>query len=164
MNLTNDSRQTDGANCSESRLEWTVVLLFRLKAKAFVVIATIVAAALFGYFAFGHSFMWSGLAVLVLMIAFGGVFTPHSYVFDDEGIEHSTWFGATRRRWSEFRRYEMFAFGVNLITRADESRFEHFRSMNIYLPEDSAAIIAFVERKMRENEQKLSEELHELKQ
>jgi len=59
-----------------------------------------------------------------------------------------TWYSRTRRKWSEFRRIEPFPYGVTLLTRAKEGRFEHLRSLDVFLPEDSEEIKAFIEDKL----------------
>ncbi len=130
------------------RLEWRVHLLRQLGEKGYYVMVFIVASGAAGYFLFGGSPMWGAVAAGISVIAFSSVLFPRRYAADEEGIEVRTWYSRTRRKWSEFRRIEPFPHGVTLLTRAKEGRFEHLRSLDVFLPEDSEEIKAFIEDKL----------------
>lgn len=163
MMANNIEHEPDTNDNRKPQLTWTVVVFTRLKAKAYAIVAFFAATAIACYFMFGHSLMWSGISVAILLVAFGSVFTPHTYSLCEETVEVKTWFGVSLRRWSEFHRAVAFPLGINLVTRVSESRFEHFRSVNLYLPEESGEIRAFIERKIAENAEQLEREVSESK-
>ncbi|GAB4156538.1 MAG: hypothetical protein Kow00107_06090 [Planctomycetota bacterium] len=137
-----------------SRFVWSVRLISRMGAASIAILIFILAAAALAYLMFDGSLMWSAIAFFLALVCFGEAFFVHRYVLDDNGITVSTVYSKKCRNWSEFRRVEKFRYGVELLTRASESRFDFVRGIKLYLPEDESGIVPFIERKISEVSQK----------
>ncbi|MFA4987023.1 MAG: hypothetical protein WC712_10595 [Candidatus Brocadiia bacterium] len=125
-------------------------LLKQMRYQAMVIVVFILAAAFTTQIVLGSP-IWAFVALTVLVLYFSRVFFPMKFRLDDEGIEVETFFGSRTRKWSEFRRASFFRHGVNLMTRARASRFEFFRSMDVYFPAEPTEAIAFIKAKFLEH-------------
>ena len=132
---------------------WDVLLFQLLGFKAVLIVIFILCSGVLAYFLLGNSFMWSAIAICLLLIYFGHIFVRYSFVIDDEGVSMKTWYIEKHRKWSEFRRVAVFQYGATLMTRSTESRFDFFRSLTIYLPEDKEQILSFISGKIASNKE-----------
>ena len=97
-----------------------------------------------------HSFTWSILAFLVLLITLNRFFLPSRFVISPEGIRAFYPFKQQKFSWEDIRRFVRDRHGGYLSTREHFSRLDAFQGMHILFGKQQEVVVGRIQELMGE--------------